>query len=132
MCFVILFFIMIYIVKCDKNFLRACKLILKHKYILKMQDCRKIIVNKYQCYFTGFLPSLREVVITAAAAAAKLLQSCLTVPPHRRQPTRLLCPCVSPGKNTGVGCHFLLQYTQEYVKAVYCHPAYLTYMQSTS
>ena len=29
--------------------------------------------------------------------------------PHRRQPTRLLCPCDSPGKNTGVGCHFLLQ-----------------------
>ena len=25
------------------------------------------------------------------------------------QPTILLCPCDSPGKNTGVGCHFLLQ-----------------------
>ena len=29
--------------------------------------------------------------------------------PHRRQPTRLRCPWDSPGKNTGVGCHFLLQ-----------------------
>ena len=29
--------------------------------------------------------------------------------PHRRQPTRLLRPWDSPGKNTGVGCHFLLQ-----------------------
>ena len=29
--------------------------------------------------------------------------------PHRQQPTRLLCPWDSPGKNTGVGCHFLLQ-----------------------
>ena len=28
---------------------------------------------------------------------------------HRRQPTRLLCPWDSPGKNAGVGCHFLLQ-----------------------
>ena len=28
---------------------------------------------------------------------------------HRRQPTRLRCPWDSPGKNTGVGCHFLLQ-----------------------
>ena len=27
--------------------------------------------------------------------------------PHRRQPTRLPCPWDSPGKNTGVGCHFL-------------------------
>ena len=29
--------------------------------------------------------------------------------PHRWQPTRLLLPWDSPGKNTGVGCHFLLQ-----------------------
>ena len=29
--------------------------------------------------------------------------------PHRQQPTTLLCPWDSPGKNTGVGCHFLLQ-----------------------
>ena len=32
-----------------------------------------------------------------------------SVQPHRRQPTRLPCPWDSPGKNTGVGCHFLLQ-----------------------
>ena len=32
-----------------------------------------------------------------------------SVRPHRRQPTRLLHPWDSPGKNTGVGCHFLLQ-----------------------
>jgi len=32
-----------------------------------------------------------------------------SVPPHRQQPTRLPCPWDSPGKNTGVGCHFLLQ-----------------------
>ena len=29
--------------------------------------------------------------------------------PHRRQPTRLPHPWDSAGKNTGVGCHFLLQ-----------------------
>ena len=29
--------------------------------------------------------------------------------PHRRQPTRLPRPWDSPGKNTGVGCQFLLQ-----------------------
>ena len=32
--------------------------------------------------------------------------------PHRRQPTRLPRPWDSPGKNTGVGCHFLLQCTK--------------------
>ena len=31
------------------------------------------------------------------------------VRPQRRQPTRLRCPWDSPGKNTVVGCHFLLQ-----------------------
>ena len=34
---------------------------------------------------------------------------CDSVRPHRRQPTRLRRPRDSPGKNTGVGCHFLLQ-----------------------
>ena len=32
-----------------------------------------------------------------------------SVRPHKRQPTRLSHPWDSPGKNTGVGCHFLLQ-----------------------
>ena len=32
-----------------------------------------------------------------------------SVQPPRRQPTRLPGPWDSPGKNTGVGCHFLLQ-----------------------
>ena len=32
-----------------------------------------------------------------------------SVQPHRQQPTRRPRPWDSPGKNTGVGCHFLLQ-----------------------
>ena len=32
-----------------------------------------------------------------------------SVRPHSWQPTRLPCPWESPGRNTGVGCHFLLQ-----------------------
>ena len=32
-----------------------------------------------------------------------------SVQPHGLQPTRILHPWDSPGKNTGVGCHFLLQ-----------------------
>ena len=54
--------------------------------------------------------AIGKVNAAAAAAAAKSLQSCPTLcDPHRRQPTRLACPWDSPGKNTGVGCHFLLQ-----------------------
>ena len=48
-------------------------------------------------------------VKAAAAAAAKLLQSWPTLRPHGWQPTQLPRPWDSPGKNTGVGCHFLLQ-----------------------
>ena len=47
----------------------------------------------------------------AAAAAADKSSSVVSysVRPRRRQPSRLPCPWDSPGKNTGVGCHFLLQ-----------------------
>ena len=49
------------------------------------------------------------LAISAAAAAASL-HSCPTLwDPNRWPPTRLLCPWDSPGKNTGMGCHFLLQ-----------------------
>ena len=55
------------------------------------------------CIYSSLIPH-------AAAAAAKSLQSCPTlVRPHRRQLTRLPRPWDSPGKNTGLGCHFLLQ-----------------------
>ena len=46
--------------------------------------------------------------IWSAAAAARSLQSRPTLRPHRRQPTRLPRPWDSPGKSTGVGCHFPL------------------------
>ena len=56
-----------------------------------------------------YLSSPGYLAAAAAAAAAKSLLSCPTVRPHRRQPTRLPRPWDSPGKNTGVGCHFPLQ-----------------------
>ena len=52
---------------------------------------------------------MTQFLIPLINYAAKSLQSCPTLRPHRRQPTRLSCPWDSPGKNTGVGCHFLLQ-----------------------
>ena len=56
--------------------------------------------------FSPFLPFL----LSTAAAAAKLLQLCPTLcDPIRLQPTRFSRPWDSPGKNTGVGFHFLLQ-----------------------
>ena len=43
-----------------------------------------------------------------------------SVRPHRRQPTRLPRPWDSPGKNTGVGCHFLLQCRKVKMKSLSC------------
>ena len=51
---------------------------------------------------------LLAVLTEIAAAAAKSLQLCPTLQLHRRQPTRLLLPWDSLGKNSGVGGHFLL------------------------
>ena len=57
----------------------------------------------------GGVQSVLSQESDTAAVAAKSLQSCPTLRPHRRQPTRLCHPWDSPGKNAGVGCHFLLQ-----------------------
>ena len=52
---------------------------------------------------------IKALELVAAAAAAKSLVMSDSVWPHRWKPTRLPRPWDSPGKNTGVGCHFLLQ-----------------------
>ena len=44
-------------------------------------------------------------------SVSKLIRSVVSdyLWPHGLQPARLLCPWSFPGKNTGVGCHFLFQ-----------------------
>ena len=51
---------------------------------------------------------LREALLFSGGLVT---ESCptLAAQPHGLYPTRLLCPWDSPGKNTGMGCHFLLQ-----------------------
>ena len=48
---------------------------------------------------------IRRLCMHACKVASVMSNS---VRPHRQQPTRLCCPQDSVGKNTGVGCHFLL------------------------
>ena len=48
-------------------------------------------------------------VVVVCAQHAESLQSCRTLWQCGPSPVRLLCPRDSPGKNTGVGCHALLQ-----------------------
>ena len=59
----------------------------------------------FHSHLTSF--SLMQSLYAAAAAVTSVVSD--SVQPHRRQPTKLPCPWDFPGKNTGVGCHFLLQ-----------------------
>ena len=55
-------------------------------------------------YHPAYLTSMQSLSLSLwSLSHVRLLQ------PHRMQPDSLLCPWDSPGKNTGVGCHFLLQ-----------------------
>ena len=60
---------------------------------------------------------LRQLKVICPSRQARLLLRHFSlsdsVRPHRRQPTSLPHPWDSPGKNTGVGCHFLLQFMKE-------------------
>ena len=55
----------------------------------------------------GLKRTLQELIDYCAVLSRSVVSD--TLGPRGLQPTRLLCPWDSPGKNTGVGCHFLLQ-----------------------
>ena len=84
----------------------------------RMSGCRWVTIPSW--LFGSLRPFLYSysvyschifLISSASLATAKSLQSCLTLCDwlHRRQPTRLRLPWDSPGNNTRVGCHFLLQ-----------------------
>ena len=84
----------------------------------KNHFCPLIIPNSPPFDFSLSSCSLAKLLIirtyvsrpVLSAAAAKSLQSCPTLcDPIDGSPTRLCHPWDSPGKKTGVGCHFLLQ-----------------------
>ena len=60
----------------------------------------------------NFYPCFEKPTIKIRKCCCCSVSSVLSdsVRPHRWQPTRLHHPWDSTGKNTGVGCHFLLQY----------------------
>ena len=64
-----------------------------HEIILKKKKQKEIAINMHCC---------------CCCCVASVMSD--SVQPHRRQPSRLPRPWDSLGKNTGVGCHFLLQY----------------------
>ena len=64
---------------------------------------------------SGFSPWRTTNTLVAGSSSRNcpcvclVAQLCLTLRPHGLQPARLLCPWDSPSRNTGVGCHALLQ-----------------------
>ena len=54
------------------------------------------------------------------------------IPDYLTCPLRNLYAGQEAAVRTGHGATDWFKFGKEYVKAVYCHPAYLTYMQSTS
>ena len=65
-----------------------------------------IISKLFSCKMLSFELSHVKISCCCCCIASVVSDS---VWPHRWQPTRLPRPWDSPSKNTGVGCHFLLQ-----------------------
>ena len=59
------------------------------------------------CWQVDSLPLRHLEIGSYCCCVASVVSN--SVRPHRWQPTRLPRPWDSPGKNNGVGCHFLLQ-----------------------
>ena len=57
----------------------------------------------------GFFSRVTQVLVCCCCCCYVASVVSVSVRPQGRQPTRLPHPWDSPGKNTGMGCHFLLQ-----------------------
>ena len=68
-------------------------------HISKISNFSKVIL----IYFLRVMILCVYVCMLSCSAVSDSLQ------PHELKPARLLCPWNFPGKNTRVGCHFLLQ-----------------------
>ena len=94
-------------------------ILLMHSLVLLIIQCwlasERVSNTDYNTLKFSFFKCSVKIQFLASAAAAKLLQSCPTL---CRQPTRLPRPWDSPGKDTGVGCHFLLQCMKVKVKSL--------------
>ena len=67
---------------------------------------------------------VRELRSHVSVCVRSVAKSCLTLwQEHGLYPARLLCPWDSPGKNTGVGCYFLLWGELLYLEVEVASPA---------
>ena len=71
-----------------------------HLCLLEMTCCESLFQPKWWHFFLSCYPSVCRHMLSVVSDSLW---------PYRLEPTKLLCPWGSPGKNTRVGCHFLLQ-----------------------
>ena len=74
---------------------------------LKTQRIKKTLIVTAFITYTYIIKLPSTVYCCCCCCVTSVVSD--SVRPHRRPPTRLRRPWDSPGKNTGVGCHFLLQ-----------------------
>ena len=74
---------------------------------LKTQRIKKTLIVTAFITYTYIIKLPSTVYCCCCCCVTSVVSD--SVRPHRRLPTRLRRPWDSPGKNTGVGCHFLLQ-----------------------
>ena len=68
-----------------------------------------ILPSHYSCFIRHFTRVGLCVLLALCCAMLSCFNNIWLLWAHGPQPARLLYPWDSPGKNTGVGCHFLLQ-----------------------
>ena len=74
------------------------------KRVVSLSSCDPVLLVQDFFLYLFLVAIVRKRLLCVHA------QLCLTLwGSHGLQPARLLCPWDSPGKNTGVGCRFLLQ-----------------------
>ena len=80
----------------------VCSHEIKRRLLLR----QKAMTNLDSIFKSRAIPLLTKVCVVTGGLVT---QSCLLSPPRGLWPPRLLCPRDSPGKNTGEGCHVLLE-----------------------
>ena len=89
-----------------KTYLSGCFLFLPSVFI-------SLLLQAYLFYFllpgdTAFIPNICSPIFSSSSSVSHSVVSD-SLQPHERELTRLLCSWDSAGRNTGVGCRFLLQ-----------------------